>query len=114
MRPRRASAAKFPTAGRGSAISWLRGLHLRATAGARQEDFFERGAARFNDLAAKCQDRLMESLERSAVDDAPRAAAALEGQRGIEHGRMIEVLVESHAAALVHAAHVVECAAQNL
>src|SRR5688572_22086274 len=113
-RPRRALAARSPTAWRGLVRSWLRRLHLRATSGASQEDFFERGAAGFDDLATKRKDRVVEVLGRSAVDDAPRASAALQGQRGIEDGRMIEVLVEPHAAALVRAAHVVEYATQDL
>ncbi len=50
---------------------------------------------------------------RSAVDDAPGAATTFHCQRGIEGGRLIEVLDESHAAALVAAPHVVEGAAQR-
>ena len=51
-------------------------LHrLAAAAGAGQEDLFERGVARLDHLAAERQDRVVELLERSVVDDAPRAAA---------------------------------------
>ena len=56
---------------------------------------------------------MMELLDRSAMEDAPSAATTLHCQRGIEGGRLIEVLDESHAAALVAAPHIVEGAAQS-
>src|SRR5262245_39229669 len=69
---------------------------LPTTAGAGQKDLFERGVARFDDLAPERENRVVELLERSAVDDAPRAAAALHGQRAIEDGRLIEGVHEPH------------------
>src|SRR6185503_12381708 len=107
-RPRRASPARLPTVLRGSAISWLGGLCLAAAAGAGHEDFFQRGVARLDDLTATGDDGVTESFERPAVNDAPRPASAFHDQRGLEDGRLLEVFDESHVAALITAAHVLE------
>src|SRR3954469_3053143 len=110
----RVSPARAPTA----SLPWANAascrLHrLTTAAGARQENLLERGVARFDDLTPERQHRVVKLLERSTVDDAPRAAAALHRQRGIEDRRLIEVLGESHPAPLVAVAHVVEAAAQR-
>src|SRR5262245_65139194 len=105
-RPRRVSPATAPTASRTWANEASCRLHLLTTAaGARQKDFFERGVARFDDLAAERKDRVVKFLERPAVNDAPRTAAALHRQRRLDDRRLIEVFGETHAAPLVATAH---------
>src|SRR3954466_13398075 len=98
-RSRRVSPARAPTASqRWANAGSCRLRRLTTAAGARQEDLFERRVARFDDLTPERKHRVVKLLERSTVDDAPRAAAALHRQRGIEDGRLIEVLGESNAA----------------
>src|SRR5688500_5866425 len=92
----------------------LHSLHrLASAAGAGQEDLLERGVARVHDLASEREQRVMELFERSAVYDAPGAATAFHCERADEDGRLLEVLREPHAAALVSAPHLVERAAQR-
>src|SRR4051794_28829744 len=96
------------------ANAWSCRLHLWAfVPGTRQENFFERGVARFDDLATSRENRVTELLERSAMDNTPRAATALHGERGIKSGRLIEGLGEAHATALIGTSHVVEHPAQR-
>ena len=47
------------------------------------------------------------------MDDAPQPPAALHRERAFERGRIIEVIVESHARSLVAAARFVERPAQG-